>query len=87
VAKAYVALAKKLTDEYESKKYNSQMEKMTGDAIVFLKQYILTEHTRPDGDIVFKVNFNPRLKVIIREAKFLDRIGLEIPHTIVSIAL
>jgi len=33
------------------------------------------------------VNFNPNLRVIIREAKFLDRIGRDIPHTIVNIAL
>ena len=28
---------------------------------------------------VYSVNFAPELKVIIREAKFLDRIGKEIP--------
>jgi len=33
------------------------------------------------------VNFNPQLRVIIREAKFLDRIGKEIPNTIINIAL
>lgn len=35
----------------------------------------------------YKVNFNPKLKVIIREAKFLDRIGKSIPNTIINIAL
>lgn len=35
----------------------------------------------------YRVNFNPKLKVIIREAKFLDRIGREIPNTIINIAL
>jgi len=35
----------------------------------------------------YKVNFNPNLKVIIREAKFLDRIGKDIPNTIINIAL
>lgn len=35
----------------------------------------------------YKVNFDPNLKVIIREAKFLDRIGKEIPNTIINIAL
>lgn len=33
------------------------------------------------------MNFNPKLKVIIREAKFLDRIGKDIPNTIINIAL
>lgn len=35
----------------------------------------------------YKVNFDPKLKVIIREAKFLDRIGKDIPNTIINIAL
>ena len=33
------------------------------------------------------MNFDPNLKVIIKEARFLDRIGKEIPHTIINIAL
>jgi len=36
---------------------------------------------------VYHVNFAPDLKVIIREAKFLDRIGRLIPQTIINIAL
>jgi dynein heavy chain len=36
---------------------------------------------------LYKVNFNPNLRVIIKEARFLDRIGREIPHTIINIAL
>ena len=35
----------------------------------------------------YEVNFSPELKVIIREAKYLDRIGKEIPQTIINIAL
>ena len=35
----------------------------------------------------YKVNFDPKLKVIIREAKFFDRIGKSIPDTIINIAL
>jgi hypothetical protein len=36
---------------------------------------------------VYKVNFAPELRVTIREAKFLDRIGKVIPPTIINIAL
>lgn len=40
------------------------------------------------GDqVVYSVQFDPQLKVIIREAKFLDRIGKTIPQTIINIAL
>jgi dynein heavy chain len=55
-------------------------------AIDYLSKNILV--TVGEGDEKkFLVNFNPRLKVIIREAKFLDRIGKEIPNTIINIAL
>ena len=37
--------------------------------------------------MVYSVQFDPQLKVIIREAKFLDRIGKTIPQTIINIAL
>jgi hypothetical protein len=51
-----------------------------------LTQSIL--ETVGDGDNKrYRVNFNPKLKVIIREAKFLDRINREIPNTIINIAL
>jgi len=35
----------------------------------------------------YVVNFSPVLKVIIREAKYLDRVGMDIPQTIINIAL
>lgn len=35
----------------------------------------------------YVVNFQPELKVIIWEAKYLDWIGLDIPQTIINIAL
>ena len=51
-----------------------------------MKQPILC-NAGSDKDCKYKVNFNPNLRVIIREAKFLDRIGMVIPPTIVNIAL
>jgi dynein heavy chain len=52
-----------------------------------LKNNILREEKEKRGRVFYKVNFDPRLKVIIREAKFLDRIGKNIPDTIINIAL
>jgi len=56
-----------------------------------LKENILKEiidKSQQAGDAKrYKVNFDAKLKVIIREAKFLDRIGKQIPHTIINIAL
>jgi dynein heavy chain len=52
-----------------------------------LKKPILRRENENSSNPVYKVNFDPQLKVIIREARFLDRIGREIPHTIINIAL
>lgn len=53
-----------------------------------LKQNILKSGKDPETKAkTYYVNFSPELKVIIREAKFLDRIGKEIPQTIINIAL
>lgn len=82
VAKMYVDLAKLLTEDYEGKKFDQWTTKMSPDAIKYLKLPIVLKNGND-----YKVNFNPNLRVIIREAKFLDRIGKEIPHTIVNIAL
>ena len=82
----YVDLAKKLTEDYEGKSFNRWREKQSIDAISYLRQPILC-NAGSDKDCQYKVNFNPNLRVIIREAKFLDRIGRDIPHTIVNIAL
>lgn len=51
-----------------------------------LKKNILEKRGEGENKTYY-VNFDPQLKVIIREAKFLDRIGKEIPQTIINIAL
>ena len=79
----YVELAKKLTEDYEGKCFEKWSNTQSQDAIKFLKLSILKKNATGG----YKVNFDPKLRVIIREAKFLDRIGKEIPHTIVNIAL
>lgn len=57
-------------------------------AINLLKRPILVKRQNAETkEWSYQVNFAPELKVIIREAKFLDRIGKEIPQTIINIAL
>lgn len=88
--KKYVKLAKHLTEEHEQQIFDTWKKENTKNAIQMLKSHILSSHiiSTPNGtEKVYKVNFNPELKVIIREAKFLDRIGKDIPHTITNIAL
>ena len=82
IAKTYVQIAKQLTENHEASIFNSWTKSKTGEAINYLKESIL----KKEGTL-YKVNFNPNLRVIIKEARFLDRIGREIPHTIINIAL
>jgi hypothetical protein len=73
VAKGYVELAKQLTEDYEGKKFADWTKVKSDEAIRKLKNPILAEEVKGQGK--YKVNFDPNLRVIIREAKFLDRIG------------
>jgi dynein heavy chain len=82
VTKSYINLSKQLDVEYEEKIFSAWNSKNTDYAIADLNQNILKS---VDGK--YQVSFSNRLKVIIREAKFLDRIGREIPQTIINIAL
>jgi len=86
VALKYVHLAKELDQHHELKIYTKWKQDNTDKAIDLLKAYILTKKT-VDDSVHYQVNFSPQLKVIIREAKFLDRIGKNIPQTIINIAL
>lgn len=53
-----------------------------------LRLNILKKETNNKTKIsTYKVQFDPKLKVIIREAMFLDRIGMKVPQTITNIAL
>ena len=84
----YISLAKQLDVEYEYKMFNDWHKANTDYAIELLKRSILTKKQDPETkNWSYQVNFAPELKVIIREAKFLDRIGKDIPQTIINIAL
>jgi dynein heavy chain len=85
-AQDYVRIAKHLTEVHEYKLFHDWKGENTSAAIAMLKKPILIKEGAVDNR-KYKVNFNPQLKVIIREAKFLDRIGKEIPNTIINIAL
>jgi dynein heavy chain, axonemal len=84
----YISLAKQLDADYEHKIFSEWNKENTDLAILLLKKSILVKKTESGvKHATYYVNFAPELKVIIREAKFLDRIGKEIPQTIINIAL
>lgn len=98
----YVELAKILT-EYEKKIYDDWVNENSTKVLEKLKNPILKDLNAErlvrqkaghDPKMNLRINFDPKLKVIIREAKFLDRIGIStesnkngIPDTIINIAL
>jgi dynein heavy chain len=75
-----------LDRNYEAQIYEKWQRDNTEYAISLLKNRILTK-TEEGENRTYEVNFSPDLKVIIREAKYLDRIGKDIPQTIINIAL
>jgi len=86
VALEYVTLAKDLDKNYEQQIFEKWQKENTEKAIELLKKNIL-DRKKVSDNMVYTVQFDPLLKVIIREAKFLDRIGKSIPQTIINIAL
>lgn len=86
VATMYVKLAKELDKEYEEKIFNKWRDENTNKAIKHLQENILSKK-KSDEYNIYEVNFSPELRVTIREAKFLSRIGKPIPQTIINIAL
>ena len=86
VALNYVTLAKSLDKGYEQIIFENWRKDNTEKAIELLKKNILDKKKVGD-QVIYSVQFDPQLKVIIREAKFLDRIGKTIPQTIINIAL
>jgi dynein heavy chain len=87
VATEYVRLAKDLDQHYEKVIFDKWQKENTEQAVQYLKQPILESKKKGADQTEYFVNFAPELRVTIREAKFLDRIGKVISPTITNIAL
>jgi dynein heavy chain len=71
-----------LVDKYEKKLTKKQRKGINVDDEQQIKNL-----RKEDVDRNYFVNFSPELKVIIREAQYLDKIGKDVPQTIINIAL
>jgi dynein heavy chain, axonemal len=71
-----------LVDKYEKKLTKKQKKNINIDDEQQIKNL-----RKEDVDRNYFVNFSPELKVIIREAQYLDKIGKDVPQTIINIAL
>ena len=81
----YMAIAKSVM-HFEKKQYNGWIENVDAAALYHLKQPILYTDTSCEPEEI-KVNFHHDLVKLIREAKYLDKMGFKIPETALNVAL
>lgn len=79
--KKYLDLAKDI-DEYTKRQFTDWQKEIMGLATENLKQKILT----PEGG-KYRVNFSEQFKLLIKEAKHLEKMGYPISKTIINISL
>jgi dynein heavy chain len=78
----YKMFAKQL-DAYEKSRFDEWEKKINEKAMNFLKKKILIKK----GHNHFEVNFSNEFRVLINEAKYLDKMGYKLSKTILNIAL
>eukprot|EP00750_Incisomonas_marina_P009230 INCI15857.2.p1 GENE.INCI15857.2~~INCI15857.2.p1 ORF type:complete len:4529 (-),score=890.01 INCI15857.2:58-13644(-) len=85
----YVQFAKQVDDFIESK-YEAWRENAVAVATDNLRKSVLGPQPSPGESLPpppYVVNFAPALKTLIREGKYLDRLGFEVPDMVLNITL
>ena len=85
VRKTYVSVAK-LMKEYAVDLYDKWKYDVNTHTIDYLKANILTKHV-DNGETHYSVNFDNNLFQIIQEAKYLDRLGYDVPGIALRVTL
>ena len=83
ITRKFHDLARRM-QEFETKIFTAWESSVDRDTIEFLKQPVIK---RDIDDGRYSVNFNPHLNSIMQEAKYLDRLGFNIPDSAVNVAL
>jgi dynein heavy chain len=81
--KTYVALGKSMRD-FENNLYKGWLETVDKSVLENLKQNILKEDPKTKK---IEVNFHRNLVLLIRETRYLDRMGFTFPETALNVAL
>jgi dynein heavy chain, axonemal len=84
VTKQYVVIGRMIR-EFELRLFDEWKIKVEEAVLQYLKSPILREESQEGGKIV--VNFLQDLREVIREAKYLDRMGQPVPQNALNIAL
>jgi|MDSW01.2.fsa_nt_gb dynein heavy chain len=82
ISQKFIAVSKAIR-KYEKSKFDDWKESVNKRAMECLKQPIF--RAEDDGKIV--VNFDKELVVLIRESKYLDRMGFAVPETALNVTL
>ena len=86
VRKTYVQVAK-LMKEYSVDLYEKWKLEVNTHTIDYLKANILKRAKNADGSTCYTVNFDNNLFQIIQEAKYLDRLGYDVPGIALRVTL
>ena len=94
VSKTFVAVSKAIR-HYEQGKFEEWRETVNAKAMSLLKQPIFkavkdgveVPPERRDGTETTLVNFDAELSILIRESKYLDRMGFAVPETALNVTL
>jgi dynein heavy chain len=86
VKKEYVDFAKRL-DEYQLSKFKAWEKVVNDKAPEYLKNPVLTKEIGRDGEAIYTVNFHSDFRVIMSEAKYLDRMMSNVSKNVINIAL
>ncbi|KAK3269901.1 Dynein heavy chain cytoplasmic, partial [Cymbomonas tetramitiformis] len=86
VQRKYIALAKAMV-VFEKHWFTQWRETVDNMAMQHLKQAIIKRETNEHGVSTVVVNFHPDLTRLIRETRYLDRMGFVIPDTALNVTL
>ena len=86
ITKKYLTVARSMREYWENI-YERWKEQVEHSATNYLKAYVLRKETQADGTDRIRVNFRPELHEIIRETKYLDRMGFLVPEAALNVAL
>ncbi|KAJ9456696.1 Dynein-1-alpha heavy chain [Diplonema papillatum] len=86
IRKQYVAVAK-LMKEYQGELYDKWKAEVNNSTIDYLAAPIIAKHKSSHGETTYAVNFDHNLFQIIQEAKYLDRLGYDVPGIALRVTL
>jgi dynein heavy chain, axonemal len=86
VTKKYLAVAKSMR-HYEEQLYQQWFNSVEGNCLSYLKCHILAKDPKDVSQESIIVNFRPELLEVIKETKYLDKMGMLSPEAALNVTL